>query len=62
MGPLKQRNDRDKNKGIYHMLNNKTGKPRKVQIQLLYTSGQKEEREQIIKQFENPPNKETIRF
>lgn len=41
-GPLKQRNDiADRNKGIYHMLSNKTGKPRKVQIQLLYTPGQK---------------------
>lgn len=37
------------------MLSNKIGKPSKVQIQLLYTSGQKTGgRVQIIKQSENP--------
>lgn len=36
------------------MLSNKIGKPSKVQIPLLYTSGQKSEEKKIITQSENP--------
>lgn len=39
------------------MLSNKIGKPSKVQILLLYTSGQNRGGEKIIKQSENPQTK-----
>lgn len=60
-GISQQKNDiLDKNKRIYHMLSNKIGKPSKVQILLLYTSGQNGEgggTKKIIKQSENPQTK-----
>jgi len=56
-GILQQKNDiLDKNKRIYHMSSNKIGKPSKVQILLLFTSGQNGGKK-IIKQSENSQTK-----
>lgn len=57
-GISQQKNDiLDKNKRVYHMLSNKIGKPSKVQILLLSTSGQNGGKKKIIKQSENPQTK-----
>lgn len=44
----------DKNKRIYHMLSNKIGKPSKVQILLLYTSGQNGEEKKSLSNLRTP--------